>query len=143
MDTFSYEIVRPDKLLHKGEATSLVLVTQTGELGVLPGHASEICVLGDGMMRVEHAPDEQGKTKTLIVVKGGYAEITQDKVIVLADHARDLDDIYPEVVEETKQAAQTELSHLGEKDSRRAYYETKIVWCDLLLKENSKAYEKR
>lgn len=133
MDSFSFEIVRPDRLLHEGEATSMVLVTKEGELGVLAGHASEISVLGDGILRLEHAPNEKGQTKTRVVVKGGYAEITPDKVIVLADHARDIDDISPEVVEQTRQDAALQQAQLGELDSRRAYYDEKIAWCDLLL----------
>lgn len=133
MDTFSFEIVRPDKLMLKGDALSMVLITQTGELGILPGHASEICVLGDGVMRVEHTPQEDGRTKTEFVVKGGYAEITPTKVIVLADHARARDDIYQDIVEQTKKEAQIALAQLGEQDSRRVYFDTKIAWCDLLL----------
>lgn len=136
MATLEYQIVRPDSLLHEGLATSVVIVTPSGELGILPGHAQEICTLGDGIIRVEHEPNETGATRTRVVVKGGYAEITPTSVIVLADHARDLDDIYPETVQKTKEEAVAARSKLGTKDTRRAYYDSKIAWCDLLLKAN-------
>ncbi|MDJ1122616.1 ATP synthase F1 subunit epsilon [Olsenella sp. YH-ols2217] len=134
----SYQIVRPDRLMHEGEANSLVLIAHSGELGVLPGHAREVCALGDGVVRINHDPDEEGATQQRIVVSGGYAEITGDNVIVLADHARDINDIYPDDVERTKAEAQVELDKLPKGDSRRAYFDSKIAWCDLLLAENDK-----
>lgn len=136
MHSIGYRIVRPDKLLHEGDATSLTLVARTGEIGVLPGHAKEICALGKGICRIEHESDEEGSTLTCIAIFGGYAEITEDEVIVLADHARDVNDIYPDVVNQTKRDAETELNKLPKQDSRRAYFEQKMQWCDLLLDAN-------
>lgn len=133
MHTLGYQIVRPDKLLHQGDATSITFVARTGEIGVLPGHAKEICALGKGICRIEHEPDDGGNTLTRIAIFGGYAEITEDEVIVLADHARDVNDIYPDVVNQTKRDAETELNKLPKQDSRRAYFEQKMQWCDLLL----------
>lgn len=136
MHTLGYQIVRPDKLLHQGDATAITFVARTGEIGVLPGHAKEICALGKGICRIEHAPDDEGNTTTRIAIFGGYAEITEDEVIVLADHARNVNDIYPDVVNQTKQDAEAELNKLPKQDSRRVYFEQKIQWCDLLLDAN-------
>lgn len=138
MAHLTYQIVRPDKLMKEGEANAVILVTRSGELGVLPGHAQEICALGDGVVRIEHEPDEKGETVNYIVISGGYAEITGTEVILLADHARNIDDIEPSVVEKTRQEAQEELSRISEGDSRRAYFDSKIAWCDLLLAENDR-----
>lgn len=138
MAHLTYQIVRPDKLMKEGEANSIVLITRSGELGVLPGHAQEICALGAGVVRIEHDMDEKGETRNYIVISGGYAEITGSEVILLADHARDIDDIEPKVVEQTRQEASQELSRIPEGDSRRAYFDSKIAWCDLLLAENSR-----
>ncbi len=138
MHSIGYRIVRPDKLLHEGDATSLTLVARTGEIGVLPGHAKEICALGRGICRIQHEPDDEGNTETRIAIFGGYAEITEGEVIVLADHARDVDDIYPDVVAQTKRAAEAELNKLPTRDSRRVYFEQKMAWCDLLIEANQK-----
>lgn len=138
MAKLSYQIVRPDRLMHEGEASSVVLISRSGEVGVLPGHAKEICALGDGIVRIVHEPDEAGSTTSRIVVSGGYAEITGDTVIVLANHARDVDDIDPEQVERTRSEAEAELVKIPKGDSRRAYFDSKIVWCDLLLAEHGR-----
>jgi F-type H+-transporting ATPase subunit epsilon len=134
MATITCQFVRPDRLLYEGEVASMVLVTATGELGVWPGHAPEICALGNGVVRLNTVSTAgmPGET-TKVIISGGYVEITPDRVIVLADHARRADDIEPDVVKETRGKAVASRDALPEDDSRRAYYDNKIAWCDLLL----------
>ena len=66
------------------------------------------------------------------------AEITPNHVIILADHARRTDDIEVDVVERTRGKAVASRDELPEGDGRRAYYENKIAWCDLLLRHAPK-----
>ena len=128
------QFVRPDRSLFEGPVASLVLVTYAGELGVWPGHASEIVALGDGVVRITRRAQEGGGEYD-VVVSGGYAEIDKDEVIILADHARRADDIDPDTVRETRDEAIEHLDQIDEGDHRRAYYEGKIRWCNLLLKQ--------
>ena len=127
------QFVRPDRLLFAGDVHHLVLVAELGEIGVWPGHAPEICALGSGVVRLT-LPDSDGGGVVNIIVMGGYAEISNDTVIVLADHARREDDIEPDVVQQTKDEAIAKRDAFKEGDHRRAYYEEKIAWCDLLLR---------
>ena len=133
MAELNCQFVRPDRLLFDGPVANLVLVTYAGELGVWPGHAPEIVALGDGVVRMR-ARQEDGGHEYDVVVSGGYAEIDNDGVIILADHARRTDDIDPEVVRRTRDEAIEALDEIGEGDHRAAYYERKIRWCNLLLK---------
>lgn len=133
MAELNCQFVRPDRLLFDGPVANLVLVTYAGELGVWPGHAPEIVALGDGVVRMR-ARQEDGGEDYDVVVSGGYAEIDNDGVIILADHARRTDDIDPEVVRRTRDEAIEALDEIGEGDYRAAYYEKKIRWCNLLLK---------
>lgn len=132
MAQITCQFVRPDRLLYEGPVASLVLVTPTGELGVWPGHAPAIVALGNGIVRLHRLPEDGGET-VVVIVSGGYAEITPDQVIVLADHARREDDIEPDVVRDTRGKAMASRDALPANDSRRAYYDNKIAWCDLLL----------
>lgn len=134
MASITCQFVRPDRLLYEGEVASVVLVTPTGELGVWPGHAPEICALGDGVVRLNTIPAPGTSPETVkVIISGGYVEITPDRVIVLADHARRSDDIEVDVVNETRGKAVASRDALPEGDGRRAYYDNKIAWCDLLL----------
>ena len=138
MATLTCKFVRPDRLLYEGEVAHVVLVAHTGELGVWPLHAPEICALGKGVVRLA-LPEEQGGDIIRVLIHGGYAEITPTSVIILADHARRTDDIEPDVVRETIAHAESELKELAAGDHRRAYWENKIEWCELLLQEAAKA----
>lgn len=136
MAELTCQFVRPDRLLFEGSVASLVLVTISGELGVWPGHAAEICALGDGVVRLRQREKDGGGT-IKVVISGGYAEINDKGVIILADHARRTDDIEADVVRDTREAAFDARDQLPENDHRRAYYDSKIKWCNLLLKQVS------
>ena len=105
-----------------------------------PGHASAIVSLGDGIVRLHHLEDDGGETDK-VVVSGGYAEINPNGVIILASHARLVDDIERDVVLETRQEAFDKLNEIDEKDNRRAYYQKKVAWCNMLLREEQRARE--
>ena len=136
MGQITCQFVRPDRLLFEGEVASMVLVTPSGELGVWPGHSPAIVALGNGVVRLHRLPENGGDTVT-VIVSGGYAEITPDQVVILADHARRSDDIEPDVVNETRDKAVGSRDALPEGDGRRAYYDNKIAWCDLLLRHST------
>lgn len=134
MAELNCQIVRPDRSLYEGAVANLVLVTYAGELGVWPGHAPEVVALGDGVVRIRRTP-EDGGGEFDVVVSGGYAEIDREGVIILADHARRTDDIDVETVRRTRDKALDALDEMEEGDYRAAYYEKKVRWCNLLLKQ--------
>ena len=120
MAELTCQFVRPDKLLYEGTVESLILASADGEYGVVRLH-------------MPHPENEESMTK--IVISGGYAEIDPTGVIILADHARRVDDIDADVVRETRDDVIDQMLSLPEDDNRRAYYEKKIDWCNLLLKQ--------
>lgn len=134
MAELNVQFVRPDRALYEGPVASLTLVTYAGELGVYPGHAAEIVALGDGVVRMKLLASEGGGERD-VVVSGGYAEIDHDTVIILADHARRTDDIDADTVRQTRDETIDALEACADGDHRRAYYENKINWCNLLLKQ--------
>ena len=138
MGYLTCKFVRPDKQIFEGKVASVVLATYTGELGILPGHASEICALGNGVVRMNLLPEDGGGVRR-VVVSGGYAEVHKNTVVVIADHARREDDIEPNVVLATRKAAEESRDALPEDDHQRAYYENKIAWCNQLLSQAEKA----
>lgn len=133
MAELNCQFVRPDRMLYHGPVQSLVLVSISGEVGVWPGHAPEICALGEGVVRL-HLREQDGGGVVRVLISGGYAEIQGDQVIILADHARRTDDIDVDTVRQTRDNAIDAMEALDPEDSRHAYYKSKISWCNLLLK---------
>jgi len=83
MATFQLELVSPEKLLLSRQVEMVVIPAAEGEMGVLPGHAPMIVALRGGVIRVI----EGGRDVERLFVAGGFAEVTPERVTVLADEA--------------------------------------------------------
>ncbi|MGH9559642.1 MAG: ATP synthase F1 subunit epsilon [Bryobacteraceae bacterium] len=79
-DTFEIEIATPEKLVLRQRAESAEIPGKDGYMGVLPGHAALLSELAPGTLSIT----SEGKTDTFPVT-GGYVEIRDDHVRVLAD----------------------------------------------------------
>lgn len=124
-------IVCPEHCAYEGEAAFAVVPSTDGECGILPKHASEICTITDGYVRV--SDKDMGTVDHTFAVGGGYAQIADDTVIVLAERACDLADVDTEKVKVELQGFEDNLRNLSEGDARRAYLYNEIAWCKLLL----------
>ena len=132
MSLITCKFVRPDKLVYQGHVKSLILVTSEGELGVWPMHSPIICALGDGVVRLNLA-DEAGGGVLRVLVSGGYAEVHNDEVIVLADHARREDEIDLDRERADLAEAMADRDRFGADDVRRAHYDNTVRWCQQLI----------
>lgn len=74
-------VVSPEATLFEGEASSVVAPAFDGEVGILPGHAPMITVLGQGTLRVN------GATNLRFTVSGGFVQVVDDKVRVVTEKA--------------------------------------------------------
>lgn len=83
MATFLLELVSPEKLLLSRQVEMVTLPATEGEMGVLPGHSPMIVVLRGGVIRVR----ENGAETERLYVGGGFAEISRERVTILADEA--------------------------------------------------------
>ena len=75
------EIVSPDKLLLSRPVEMVVIPAYEGEMGILPQHSPMIVLLRGGTVRLY----ENNQVTETMFVSGGFAEITGDRVTVLAD----------------------------------------------------------
>lgn len=133
MAELKVQLIRPDRLLYEGPVASVILATHAGELGVWPGRSPLICALGDGAVRLNLLERDGGGTER-VIVSGGYAEVENDTVTILADYARLIDDIDRVKTEKLISEAKTKLADIDADDSRRAYWENKVSWLSLLLR---------
>lgn len=81
--TVVLEVVTPSRRLITTEAEIVIVPTQDGSLGVLWNHAPLVATLGIGMMQY----GVKFGAKKRIAVSGGFVEIADNKVTVLADVA--------------------------------------------------------
>jgi F-type H+-transporting ATPase subunit epsilon len=81
-DTFTFELVSPEKLLLSAEVTSVVLPSSEGEMTVMANHAPTMSTVKPGIVTVEGA---EGTSK--YVVFGGFADIVPAGCTLLAESA--------------------------------------------------------
>ena len=77
------EIMCPDRSFYKGDVTMVEFNTTEGYIGVYPEHIPLATVLATGVMTIHL---EDGITKQAALHEG-FAKITQDKVMILAEVA--------------------------------------------------------
>jgi F-type H+-transporting ATPase subunit epsilon len=82
-DTFQIEIATPEKLVLNERAESAQIPGKDGYMGILPGHAALLSELGPGTLSVTMA----GQTTRSFAITGGFVEIRDNHVRVLADSA--------------------------------------------------------
>ncbi len=78
----SLKILTPAATLFEGSVDKVVVPAYDGELGVLPGHAPLVSLLGLGELRATMDGEVQ-----YFAVFGGYMRVGGNLVSVLADHA--------------------------------------------------------
>ncbi len=107
-------VISPAKAVFKGDARSVVVPAFDGELGVLPGHAAFLSLLGTGELRVSTA---EGETRRL-AVRGGFLQVNEDNVTVLTPESAASTDI--NVADLRKEEAATDSTHPTQREDRES-----------------------
>jgi F-type H+-transporting ATPase subunit epsilon len=76
------EIVTPEKKVIDTEADSVTVPTASGDAGILPSHAPLVSALRPGILTYTNRG-----TSERIAIGGGFLEVSNDKVSILADSA--------------------------------------------------------
>lgn len=76
-------VVSPEKVVFEGQATSIVVPAWDGKLGVLPGHAPLISLLGTGELVI----DVSAGSSERFHVAQGVLKVEDDQVTVLSEYA--------------------------------------------------------
>lgn len=79
--TLAVQVVSSQAKVHEGSAASLVAPAWDGEVGILPGHAAMITLLGAGMLTL----DQVGGGSSSMYVAGGVLKVEDDRVTILAE----------------------------------------------------------
>ncbi|MCA1200044.1 ATP synthase F1 subunit epsilon [Sphingomonas sp. R647] len=80
-----FELVTPEKLLRSEDVHMVVVPGTEGDFGVLEGHAPFMSTIRDGNIEVYKTAANQ--SPELIRVEGGFAEVNEKGLTVLAEKA--------------------------------------------------------
>ena len=116
MRDFHIEIVTPDGLAYKGDATSLLVRTDDGDVEILAGHADLLASVSTGRVRLR-----VGGKDRFASVNGGFLSVAQDKVRLCAITFEFADQIDLKRAEAARQKAEAALrAAKDERDERIA-----------------------
>lgn len=85
MAVLTVRVVSPDRTVFEGEAAAVVAPAWDGRIGVLPGHAPMVALLGAGRLII----DLPGGGSEAAFLAGGVMKVEGDLVTVLTEYAGD------------------------------------------------------
>jgi F-type H+-transporting ATPase subunit epsilon len=103
-NTLHVEVVTAEREIYNGEADMVVAKGTEGVLGILPRHAALLTTLAIGEMRIK-----LGDAEEPLFVAGGFLEVRDNVVTVLADTAEHAEEIDEARAEEARRRAQERL----------------------------------
>ncbi len=83
MASLNVKVVSPDRVLFEGAVASVVAPSWDGRVGILPGHAPFLSLLGSGDLHL----DMEGGGSERYYVSGGVLKVLANEVTVLSEYA--------------------------------------------------------
>jgi len=114
-------LVTPSRLLLDEEVDEATGPGALGEFGVLPKHISFLTLLEAGEMSYK-----QGAEQRRLAISGGYAEVLDDVMTVLANAAEYADEIDVERAGDARDRAEQKIAELSHEDKEFAAAEAAL-----------------
>lgn len=107
--TVHLDVVSAEKEIFSGRVEAIQVSGESGELGIMPGHAPLLTSIKPGMIRLvkQHGEEE------VFFLSGGILEVQPDNVNVLADVVMRGEDLDEAAAEEAKRLAEEHIKTAG------------------------------
>lgn len=113
--TLHVTIITAQHNVFEGEAEQVIAPGSEGQMTILPRHAPLLTTLDLGELRVRERGEDIG-----VFVAGGFLEVNNNVVTVLADEAERAEDIDEQVAQEARRRAQMRVEQGGEDRAAEA-----------------------
>jgi F-type H+-transporting ATPase subunit epsilon len=110
-DKIRLRLVTPVRLLLEKEVDEVTAPGVLGEFGVLPNHIAFLTLLSPGELSYK-----QGVQRMRLAIGGGYAEVLNNVMTVLADAAEFADEIDVDRAQRAKEQAERKVAGLNPED---------------------------
>ena len=115
MQLFSVKVVASNRIFYEGKCRSLVLPELDGEKGILAHHENMIIAIENGVMKIQQEDGEWIEA----AVSSGFAQIINNRVLVLVLSAEKPEEIDIRRAQEAKERAEEQLR---QKQSLQEYH---------------------
>lgn len=115
-EKINFELVSPAKLL-VSQAVDMVVVPGTeGDFGALAMHAPMIATVRPGVIDIH----DNGKVASQIFVAGGFAEVNEERITVLAEEALPVGELTKDMADKRMKAAKQALADAQNETDKAA-----------------------
>ena len=104
-ELLDFELVSPERRLAKAKVAMVVVPGVEGDFGVLPGHAPMMSTIRPGAIAIHEA--DGGPATMRFFIDGGFAEVTETGLPILAEKATPVAEIDVAAVATQLAAART------------------------------------
>lgn len=99
------EIITPEKVVYKDEVQEVIVPTENGEIAILPKHINLLTKIEPGELIIK-----KGTTQQYLAITGGFLEVSNNKISILAEYAVKAQDIEVARAMEAKKRAEKIMS---------------------------------
>lgn len=85
---FLLEVITPEKVIYSDEVQEIVVPTLKGQIGILPNHINLLTQINPGEMMIK-----KGDNLQYLAITGGFLEVQNNKVSIIAEYAIKAQDI--------------------------------------------------
>jgi F-type H+-transporting ATPase subunit epsilon len=117
-DKIKLRIVTPSRLMFDEAVDEVTAIGELGEFGVLPNHISFLSTLVPGEMSYK-----QGANKRMLAVSGGYAEVLDNVMTVLAPAAEFGSEIDVARAQRAKERAEKQMAETNREEREEKDFE--------------------
>ncbi len=118
-----FELVSPERQLRSGQVHQVVVPGAEGDFAVLEGHAPLMSTIRPGAIEVYESATSGAER---IFIEGGFAEVTDKGLTILAEHAQPVGDIDVSELSADISAAEAEVRG-ADTDAERVRAEKKLA----------------
>ena len=127
-DKIRLRVVTPSRLMLDDVVDEVTAPGALGEFGVLPNHIAFLTLLVPGEMSYK-----EGTTRHYLAISGGYAEVLDNVMTVLAPAAEFAGEIDTSRARQAKEFAEIRLGELNYEDKEFKTAEAELLWANARL----------
>nr|YP_010933382.1 CF1 epsilon subunit of ATP synthase [Streptosarcina arenaria]WKT08860.1 CF1 epsilon subunit of ATP synthase [Streptosarcina arenaria] len=118
--SLNLRVMAPNRIVWNSQAQEVILSTNSGQVGILPNHASLLTALDIGVVKIRTASQW-----TTMALMGGFAMIEDNQMTILVNEAEKAADIDPR---EAQEAFDLTRSSLEKAEGRKQKIEAQLAF---------------
>ena len=119
-DKFTIEIITPDKIILKSEATEVTIPSFEGQMGILKDHIPLITFLRPGIIIVQNQEEKK------YFIEEGTVDFSDNNLLILTSTAKDLKNMEKNFINDLIDQAEKKLKDTGLSDKDKYIMSYKI-----------------